>query len=86
MASPGLPFTPLGISTTSTTTGSIDVSASSVAKTPGSQLSRTASGGGKEGNVQVVCRFRPAREKDPFAWFEASEEQVRVVAPSGWDG
>lgn len=34
--------------------------------------------GSKGRNVQVVCRFRPAREKDPFAWFDASGERVRA--------
>ena len=34
-------------------------------------------------SIQVVCRFRPAREKDPFEWYKAVEEQgaVQVNTP-----
>jgi kinesin family protein 5 len=36
-----------------------------------------------QSNIQVVCRFRPAREKDPFEWYKAIEEQgaVQVDTP-----
>ncbi len=34
-------------------------------------------------NIQVVCRFRPARETDPFQWHTASQEQgcVQITIP-----
>jgi len=34
-------------------------------------------------SIPVVCRFRPAREKDPFEWYKAVEEQgaVKVNTP-----
>ena len=59
---------------------SVDVSAS----TAGSTSSRTGRGGGNE-TIQVVCRFRPARETDPFAWFDASRESVSTDV-SVWAG
>lgn len=33
--------------------------------------------------IQVVVRFRPAREQDPFEWYKAIEEQgaVQVTTP-----
>lgn len=70
MAAPTVPpLTPLG-----------DSAASS------GRASRSASGSGgskQDCNVQVVCRFRPAREKDPFRWFEASHDssQVNIRTP-----
>jgi len=34
-------------------------------------------------SIQVVCRFRPAREKDPFEWYKAVDKQgaVQVNTP-----
>lgn len=66
MAAASVPVTPLGDSAA-----------------PSSRASRSASGSGggsskQDCNVQVVCRFRPAREKDPFEWFQCVVEQVRV--------
>lgn len=71
------PLTPLGDSAATTST-TIALELSSPSAAPQIAGSKDCC------NVQVVCRFRPAREEDPFAWVGCSDDGVCVSIGVGW--